>query len=407
MKPKAPRAWTITEDSARTYSPDPKPDQIKFDEKFKRFGLQIRRSEDGSEHRTYIFQYKVGPKHRRINCGKVGEVKAADARAAAERHAAALVNHEDPATKREVLRKEVAHTFGATVAKYLEAQQKKLRVRSFDASQRYLLSHWSPLHGLALGKITRAHVATEIGNIGKRSGPSAANRGRAVLSAFFRWAIGEGLCEENPVVNTNKQVEKGARERSLTDAEAAAVWLAMPESDYGRIVKLLLLTGCRRIEIGSLRWDEIDLAARTITLPRERTKNKQEHVIPLCDAAMAIIEAIPRRDRDCVFGRGQGGFGGWDKSKKVIDKTLQFKTPWTLHDIRRTVRTGMGMLGVLPHVAEAALNHLPPKLIRTYDRNTYATEKRAALDLWASHLKVAIAQASGANITMLRKSESQ
>jgi hypothetical protein len=73
--------------------------------------------------------------------------------------------------------------------------------------------------------------------------------------------------------------------------------------------------------------------------------------------------------------------------------------------IRRTVRTGMGMLGVLPHVAEAALNHLPPKLIRTYDRNTYAAEKRAALDLWAGHLKVAIAQATGANVTALRQSQ--
>ncbi|MGA7112283.1 MAG: site-specific integrase, partial [Pseudolabrys sp.] len=76
---------------------------------------------------------------------------------------------------------------------------------------------------------------------------------------------------------------------------------------------------------------------------------------------------------------------------------------WTVHDIRRTVRTGLGMLGVLPHVAEAALNHLPPKLIRTYDRNTYENEKRAALELWANHLAVAIAQATGANVTKLER----
>jgi hypothetical protein len=80
---------------------------------------------------------------------------------------------------------------------------------------------------------------------------------------------------------------------------------------------------------------------------------------------------------------------------------VNLKTPWTLHDIRRTVRTGLGMLGVAPHVAEAVLNHLPAKLIRTYDRNTYEPEKRAALELWASHLAVAIAQASGANVARL------
>ena len=165
---------------------------------------------------------------------------------------------------------------------------------------------------------------------------------------------------------------------------------------------MLLLTGCRRIEIGSLQWSEINLETHSITLPKERTKNGREHVVPLCEAALAIIEAIPRRDRELVFGIGRGGFSGWNKSKRGLDKTLQFKTPWTLHDIRRTVRTGMGQLGVLPHVAEAALNHLPPKLIRTYDRNTYATEKRAALDLWTNHLLVAVAKASGANVTKLQ-----
>ena len=80
-------------------------------------------------------------------------------------------------------------------------------------------------------------------------------------------------------------------------------------------------------------------------------------------------DAIPRRDRACVFGIGAGGYAGWAKGKIAIDKAAKLKEPWTVHDIRRTVRTGMGMLGVLPHVAEAALNHLPSKPIRTYDRN--------------------------------------
>jgi integrase len=254
-----------------------------------------------------------------------------------------------------------------------------------------------------LDRITRADVATEISGIAKKSGPSAANHARATLSAFYRWAIGEGLCDENPVVGTNTQAQNGPRERSLTDAEAAAVWLAAPENDYGRILKLLLLTGCRRNEIGSLQWSEIDPVARTITIPKERAKNGREHIVPVCNDAMAIIEAVPRRDRELVFGIGRGGYAGWAKGKIALDKAVKLKEPWTLHDIRRTVRTGMGMLGVLPHVAEAALNHLPPKLIRTYDRNTYAAEKRAALDLWANYLKVAIAQASGANVTPLRK----
>src|SRR6516162_7409740 len=143
-----------------------------------------------------------------------------------------------------------------------------------------------------------------------------------------------------------------------------------------------------------------------MTLPAERTKNGQQHVVPLSDAALAILKNIPRRARrDYVFGLGQGGYSGWSKAKAVLDKRASLKEPWTLHDLRRTVRTGLGKLGVQPHIAEAVLNHLPPKLIRTYDRNTYAAEKRDALDKWASHLKTVVAQATGANVTSLRKGD--
>jgi hypothetical protein len=124
--------------------------------------------------------------------------------------------------------------------------------------------------------------------------------------------------------------------------------------------------------------------------------------VPLSDAALDVIQAIPRRAREYVFGIGNGSFAGWSKLKTVLDKAVGLKEDWTLHDRRRTVRTGLGKLGVQPHVAEAILNHLPPKLVRTYDRNAYAAEKKAALDLWATHLKVVIAQVTGANVTAIR-----
>jgi len=82
---------------------------------------------------------------------------------------------------------------------------------------------------------------------------------------------------------------------------------------------------------------------------------------------------------------------------------VKLKEHWTLHDLRRTVRTGLGQIGIQPHIAEAVLNHIPPKLIRTYDRNKYESEKRKALNDWAAHLKIAVAQATGTNVTALRK----
>ena len=394
--------WTITEDTARTYKPkEPKEDHIRFDEKFPGFGLRIRKDlKTGREHRSFIYQYKLGAQHRRMNCGKVGKVTAALARKAAAKHAAALVNHQDPANDRAEVRKQASHTLGAAITRYLEAIKPSMRPRSYLGAKYHLDTQWKPLHGLALGSIGRANVAAEMRAM---AAPVSANRARAALSAFFRWAIGEGLCDANPVAGTNKREENGPRERSLTDAEAAAVWLAASENDYGRIIQLLMLTGCRRDEIGSLQWSEIDLKAKTITLPPARTKNHSEHVVPLTAKALAILKAIPRREgRDIVFGSGKGGYSGWSKSKEDLDEKSKVKN-WTLHDIRRTVRTGLGMLGIAPHVAEAVLNHLPAKLIRTYDRNTYAAEKQAALAAWESHLMVSVAKANGANVTALRK----
>jgi integrase len=388
---------------ARFRLPSGKSEHIEFDDAMPGFGLRIRAG-DKQEHRTFIAQYKIGSKHRRITLGNVAKVTLEHAKRQAKIIFGKVASGEDPANEKDEARQAAAHTLGAVIAKYLEAKEPALKASSYRETRRHLESHWKPLHGLALSSIGRANVAAQLTALAKNSGRVTANRCRASLSTFFRWAIGEGLCDHNPVVGTNTQEEDGPRERSLSDAEMARVWLAAPENDYGRIVQLLMLTGCRREEIGSLKWSEIDTAGRTMTISSNRTKNGREHVLHLCDDALAIIKRIPRRDREYVFGVGRGGFSGWSRSKKDLELTTKLKEEWTLHDLRRTVRTGLGKLGVQPHVAEAVLNHLPPKLIRTYDRNTYTAEKRDALDKWASHVKVAIAQATGANVTAIRPS---
>ena len=387
---------------AKFAMPAGKSEHIEFDEGMPGFGLRIRKGDKG-EHRTFIAQYKIGAKHRRMTLGNVAKVTLDNARKEAKKIFGKVAIGEDPANEKTAARAEASNTLDGIITAYLEAKKAEFRDRSYTATEYYLNTIWKPLHKLTLPAVNRATIAAQVRIIAKENGPVSANRARASLSAMFRWAIGEGLAEENPVAGTNKQEENGPRERTLSDGEAAAVWLAAPANDYGRIVQLILLTACRRDEIGSLQWPEIDLEARTITLPKERTKNGQEHIVPLCDAAVEILKAIPRRDKRLyVFGTGDGGYSGWSKSKVSLQNIAKLKTDWTLHDLRRTVRTGFGMLGVAPHVAEAALNHLPSKLIRTYDRNTYAAEKKAAFDLWAGHLAVAIAQANGANVTRLQ-----
>jgi integrase len=311
---------------------------------------------------------------------------------------------EDPAADKTAAKAEASRMLDAIIARYLEAKQTEIRARTYAIVKYQLEILWKPLHGLTVAGVNRTAIAAQANTIAKERGPVAANRARSTLSAVFAWAIGEGLCDENPVTGTNKREENGPRERTLSDSEAAALWLGAPEDHFGQIVRLLLLTGCRREEIGLLRWSEIDMDARTITLPPARTKNGRQHIVSLSESALKVLQSVPRREgRDYVFGRNGDGYSNWSEAKERLDAIIKLKKPWTLHDLRRTVRTGLGMLGVAPHIAEAVLNHLPSKLIRTYDRNTYATEKRDVLERWASHLAVAIAQASGANVTTLRK----
>ena len=195
-----------------------------------------------------------------------------------------------------------------------------------------------------------------------------------------------------------------APERPPNYDDIVDVWKGAADDDYGKIVRLLILTACRRDEIGSLSWSEIDREARLILLPGARTKNGSEHVVPLCDAALAILDTLDRKgDRDLVFGSGKGGYSGWSKSKREMDERVKIAEPWTLHDLRRTTRTGMGLLGVEPHVAEAVLNHLPAKLVRTYDVNRYLPQKRQALDLWADHLMRRV-NGETSNVVLLRAS---
>lgn len=349
--------------------PPGKSECIVFDETMPGFGIRIRAG-DKRQHRTFIAQYKIGEKHRRINLGNVNKVTLENARQEARRIFGSVAHGRDPANEKAERRSAASHTLDATIARYLEAKATQLRPRSFVEVKRHLEKDWQSLHNLAIASIGRANVAATLSAIAKDKGCVTANRARAALSAMFRWAIGEGLCDHNPVTGTNRQEENGHRERPLSDSEIAKVWLATPKNDYGNIVRLLLLTGCRREEIGSLRWSEIDLGARTITVAKERTKNGMEHIVPLPDSAVSILQGIMRRgERDFVFGIARnGGFSGWSKSKIALDRAVALKEDWRLHDLRRTVRTGLGKLGVQPHVAEAILNHLPPKLIRAYDR---------------------------------------
>jgi integrase len=381
--------------------PDGKADWIYWDADLPGFGLRLRAG--GS--RKWVVQYDTGRKSRRMTLGTTKLLDPGKARETAKSILAAVRLGKDPAGDIAAARHApLAASFAEEMERFLHFQQQRLKPRSLLEVDRHLRVNGKPLHALELAKIDRRTIATQLTRIAEKH-PVAANRTRATWSSFFTWCAKEGLIDVNPAAFTNKQAER-SRERVLSNAELRAIWQALPDSDYGDIVRALALTGQRREEIGSLRWSEVDFDRGIITLPPVRTKNKREHIVPMSAAMQAILEARPRfHGRDLVFGIGEGGFSGWSRCKERLDDAAKIAA-WTIHDLRRTMATKMAEeIGQQPHIIEAVLNHVSGHkggVHGIYNRSQYLAEKKQALALWADHL-MAIVEGRATNITPLRR----
>lgn len=362
-------------------------ERIVWDAETHGLGLRMR----ASGNRVWVLRPpRNGGKSVIFTLGSTDVLTLAEARNAARERMAKATLGDDPHAARREARAQAAVTMGAVVERYITAAEKRLRPSTIYNLKNHLNAHWKPLHGLPLNSLRRADIAAQLDLITDENGPHAANRARVVLSTFFSWAMGAGLIETNPVIGTNRATAQVARDRVLLEAELAAVWRACGDDDFGRIMKLLILTGQRRDEVAGIAWGELDLAGALWTLPAPRSKNWRAHDVPLSAVALGILADAPRMaDRELVFGTGAGPFSGFGHAKIRLDKRTGIAVPWRIHDLRRTAATGMANLGVLPHVVEAVLNHVSGSragVAGIYNRASYAAEKRAALDLWASHV---------------------
>jgi integrase len=254
-----------------------------------------------------------------------------------------------------------------------------------------------------LANIADTDIIAVLDSISART-PIMANRLHAVLHRLFDWARNKKLVTANPCVGIERPAREQSRDRVLDDKELRKIWLAADglRHPYAGIVKLLILTGQRRQEIAGLRWSEID--ERVIHLPPARTKNGLPHDVPLSAPALAIIADLRRlADADLVFTIKRRPVNGFSKAKERLDKASGV-TDWTLHDLRRTVASGLQKLGVRLEVTEAVLNHKSGStagIVGVYQRHDYAEEKRDALARWADHVD-GLVSGRKANVVALR-----
>lgn len=407
----------LTDRTARVETlPEGKSDHIVFDEKLGGFGLRIR----AGGRKSWIAQYRFGSRQRRFNLGVIEGKSATKARTEAADIFAKVRLGIDPQAERFSAHDRASETFDALVEKYLARKELEMRVRSFREVRRHLEKHLAPFSRRSIHSISRANIAERISTIAETSGVVTANRVRASLSALFSWGMREGLANDNPVARTNKAGEEQSRNRTLTDSEIVEVWNASdPETDYGRIVRLLILTAQRREEVGGVCDSELQLEGATPiwTLPAARSKNGQSHDIPLVHLATSILRNTPRSGgRDLLFGeRLDTPFQGWSRSRLMLQRRIDEERaaagkppqePWRLHDIRRSVATRMADLGVLPHVIEAVLNHVSGSkagVAGVYNRSSYGHEKRQALNMWAAHIETLVLHGQPSNVFAIRR----
>jgi integrase len=258
---------------------------------------------------------------------------------------------------------------------------------------RRLLALTDPLDAKDIREIT-SHDITAIMDALR---PSQANHLFGVLRTFFGWCERRDYIAASPIRKLTKPHKEKDRKRTLSDAELKAIWNACEDDSFGKIVRLLMLTGQRRGEVAAIEsgW----IADTAITFPPHITKNGEEHTIPLATSSATLLGTqLPEQTEDrrttpssfLLFPSSKTGtiITGWAKLKEALDKRSGVKN-WTLHDLRRTFSTKCAELGVAPHIIERCLNHLTGSispLARRYNQHQYQAEMRAAFDLWDAHI---------------------
>jgi integrase len=350
-------------------------------------GLRVRIGQSGKP--SFIIRKRVGGKIRVITLGQYGaRFSLADARKAARSALSDL-----DAGKAVAPVKRGTLTIKSLWSEYLAT---KTALRSHREIVRIGEKHILPELGERMADaVTRGDVTRFIDGI---AAPVMARLVHAQLSAFYSWAMPRlDKLASNPCRDAGRPPKPKARDRVLTENEMAALWRVVDAQaePWRSAVKLLILTGQRKSEVFEARRAEFDLKAGLWTIPAERAKNGAAHIVPLSEAARNVLDAIEEVAGSRLLfpadGNPENPASGISKAVERIRAGVRAElgedtAGWSLHDIRRTVATGLQRLGIRFEVTEAVLNHVSGSkggVAGVYQRYGWSNEKKAALDAWA------------------------
>jgi integrase len=374
-------------------------DTIFWDEDLHGFGRRIHRSAGAS----WIIQYRTREGRSRRMTIAPGALPLGAARKSAV-ELLAKAKFSDPQGEKVTAREQAErYPLGRVIENFLEARQPHLRPSTYRQYSYMLRTYFKPLHSLYVNAPpleARQAISRVLAQIERERGLRSAALSRQRLWTLYTWAAGEGLTDVNPVTGARRIEYAAKRDRVLSGEELIRVWHACDPQyfprggNFGRVIRLLILTGARRREIMGMRWSELDLKKGLWTLPAERSKNHRAHTLPLPPAALAIINETPHgrwdgrdiEDDGCVFSAS----GAMNVNRPLLPVLERCGfSDWWIHDIRRSVATGMAELGIQPHVIECVLNHqsgFRGGVAGVYNRSSYEREMAQALQRWSEHI---------------------
>jgi integrase len=359
-----------------------------------------------SSFKSWAVRYVRDGRTRKLTLGPFPRITLKQARKLAANALLSVHSGKDPAHEKvEARRRAKTDSVQAAFDQYEKAHFSSLKPSSAKELKRLfdtrILPKWRTRPIIT---ITKRDVLALLDLVIAEGAPTTANRVLSALSGFFNWTIRRDIIAVSPCFGVTKPTPEKSRERVLTDQEIKWFWQACDEMGFpfGPMFKTLLLTGARRSEVSGMTRDELDEAARQWNLEPSRTKNGRAHSIFISDEFEKILDSIPAKF-DFVFARDKPP-SGFSKAKRALDQKMGVLStgdfegviaPWRLHDLRRTMRTGLARLGVPTEVAERAINHVSGPsfggVAGTYNRFGYPVEMEAAFKAWGAHVAKLVA----------------